>query len=111
VLLNAEQNLDQCLKKTLQYIWSNVNTIGEGERKAFETRLQQFVRIENIHNSTAIEGNTLTRQQVVDVLNGKPITSARGIQNNEEVLGLASATDFLLSTMQKQQKFKFTLEV
>jgi hypothetical protein len=26
-------------------------------------------------------------------------------------LGLASATDFLLSTMQKQQKFKFTLEV
>jgi hypothetical protein len=26
-------------------------------------------------------------------------------------LGLAAATDFLLSTMQKQQKFTFTLEV
>jgi Fic family protein len=110
-LFNAERNLDKSLQNAFEYISPNFILIGQGERKAFEARLEPFVRIENIHNSTAIEGNTLTRQQVIDVLNGKPVSSARGIQNNEEVLGLAAATDFLLSTMQKQQKFTFTLEV
>jgi hypothetical protein len=106
VLPIVEQKLDECLKEVYGHISPFFLTLVGGEkRRAFEARLQQFVAIENIHNSTALEGNTLTRQQVIDVLAGKQVSSARGARDTEEVLGLFQATNFLVSNLRQQNGF------
>ena len=52
-------------------------------------RLRKTNRIKTVHGSTAIEGNTLTEEQVTAVLEGKKVVAPR--REVDEVLGAAAA--------------------
>ena len=58
-------------------------------------RLRKTNRIKTIHGSTAIEGNTLTEEQVTAVLDGKTVVAPK--KEVDEVLGAAAAYEVIES--------------
>jgi len=65
----------------------------------YRRELVSKVTTETVHSSTAIEGNTLTEQQVADVLHGKPV-HAQPI-DIQEILNYDLALSFVERTVQE----------
>jgi Fic family protein len=95
ILPSVDAEDDRRLEDVFVFIDDFRRSTSDQKREAATKKMLEFVRIEHIHHSTTIEGNTLSRQQVRDTLDGRPVTSARGSKDCDEVLGLAQALDYI----------------
>ena len=76
--------------------------IPEGYRKEFVSK----VTAETVHASTAIEGNTLTENQVNDVLKGKKIYAED--QDIKEIINYNSALEYIEKLTREDKDFLMT---
>jgi len=82
-----------------------VRTFLDGFSKALEKELLRQIKSIWTHNSTAIEGNTLTLGETDFILTEGLTISGKSIREHEEVYGHARAIDLVLDLVKSSENF------
>ncbi len=92
--IDMRHNSVPTLINTLEEKRKLVSTLGELNEKEKETLLDEFI-VTNTHDSTTIEGNTLTLAETRLVLSG--VAVSKPLKDNLEVLAHKEAFDYIIS--------------